>query len=158
MQFEATQQLDKHDVPGATSEAAFTSGARRPAHAVPAAERRRRQRPEAGTKPIDLTYLGRFTLGDRALESEVLALYVKHAPQYLAGLANAATAKAWHDAAHTLKGASRGIGAWRVARCAETAERLRFDTDFDRRTFALDSAAEAMDEAIGFIGTLSDRG
>ena len=61
------------------------------------------------------------------------------------------TAKAWHDAAHTLKGAARGVGAWRVARVAENAERLRFDTDEDRRAFAIDSATEALDEAIGFV-------
>ena len=115
------------------------------------AERRQRTRPDGGTKPVDLVYLGRFTLGNLALEVEVLDLFMVHAPRYLAELGAAVTAKGWHDAAHTLKGAARGIGAWRVARCAEMAERLRFDTDIDRRTFALDSAAEALDEAIGFL-------
>ncbi len=114
-------------------------------------DRRRRSRAEDGVKPVDLPYLRRFTQGDFALEDEVLRLFLKHAPQYLAALRAAGTAKAWHDAAHTLKGASRGIGAWRVARCAEGAERLRFDTDLDRRAFALDSATEALDEAVGYI-------
>jgi len=72
-------------------------------------------------------------------------------------LETAVTAKAWHDAAHTLKGAARGIGAWRLGRCAEAAERLRFDTDIDRRSFALDSAREALDEAIGYIRVLGTR-
>lgn len=114
-------------------------------------ERRLRPRPEDGVKPVDLPYLRRFTQRDFALEEEVLRLFIEHAPKYLASMRTAGTAKSWHDAAHTLKGASRGIGAWRVARCAEGAERLRFDTDLDRRAFALDSAAEALDEAIGYI-------
>lgn len=114
-------------------------------------ERRRRPRPEDGVKPVDLVYLRRFTHGDFALEEEVLRLFVRYAPEYLDALRGAGTAKAWHDAAHTLKGAARGIGAWRAARCAESAERLRFDTDLDRRAFALDNAAEALDEAVGYI-------
>ena len=118
------------------------------------AERRRRQRPDGGTKPIDLTYLGRFTMGNAALESEILELFATHIPRYLETLRTAVTAKEWHDAAHTLKGAARGVGAWRISRCAETAERLRFDTDIDRRLFALDNAAEAVDEAIGYLRTL----
>ena len=115
------------------------------------AERRLRTRPDGGTKPVDLAYLGRFTLGNLALEAEVLDLFMTHTPPYLAALEAAVTAKAWHDAAHTLKGAARGIGAWRLARCAEMAERLRFDTDIDRRAFALDSTTEALGEAIGYL-------
>lgn len=117
-------------------------------------DRRQRPRPDGGTKPIDRAYLGRFTLGDKALEREVLQLFLTHTPRYIADLRCAVTAKAWHDAAHTLKGAARGIGAWRLGRCAEAAERLRFDTDIDRRAFALDSASEALDEAIGYVHTL----
>ncbi len=117
-------------------------------------DRRRRTRPDGGTKPVDLVYLARFTLGNEDLEHEVLDLFILHGPRYLHNLRAAVTAKAWHDAAHTLKGAARGIGAWRVGRCAEAAERLRFDTDHDRRAFAIDSAAEAVDEAIGFLQAL----
>jgi HPt (histidine-containing phosphotransfer) domain-containing protein len=116
-----------------------------------ATDRRRRSRPDGGTKPVDFTYLSRFTLGNEGLETEVLDLFLQHIPRYLSDLKAAVTAKAWHDAAHTLKGAARGVGAWRVGRCAEAAERLRFDTDHDRRAFALDSASEAVDEAIGYI-------
>ena len=114
-------------------------------------ERRQRVRPSDGTKPVDLAYLCRFTLGNSELEREILDLFIAHIPRYMEDLRNSVTAKAWHDAAHTLKGAARGVGAWRVARCAETAERLRFDTDLDRRKFAIDSAVEAVDEAIGYL-------
>jgi len=117
-------------------------------------ERRRWSRPETGTKPVDLGYLARFTLGNQALELEVLDLFSFHAPRYIDDMFSAVTAKGWHDAAHTLKGAARGVGAWRVARCAEMAERVRFDTDIDRRRFALDSINEAMDEALGYLRVL----
>ena len=117
-------------------------------------ERRQRPRPEGGTKPVDLAYLSRFTMGDSALEREVLDLFSLYTPVYMASLRGASTAKAWHDAAHTLKGAARGIGAWRLARTAECAERLAFEFDADRRAFALDSATEALDEALGFIAVL----
>ena len=108
-------------------------------------------RQDAGTKAIDLSYLKRFTLGNRDLEREVLYLFAQAAPGYLRQLREAAHAKAWHDAAHTLKGSARAVGAWRVARAAELAEKLRFGTETDRRNLAVDNAAEALDEAIGFI-------
>lgn len=108
-------------------------------------------REDAGTKPIDFTYLRRFTAGNRDLEWEVLSLFVDAAPQYLKALDDACTAKEWHDAAHTLKGSARAVGAWRVARAAENAEKLRFDIDRDRRDFAVDTAYEAAAEALKFI-------
>lgn len=108
-------------------------------------------REDAGTKPIDFTYLRRFTAGNRELEREVLSLFVDAAPNYLGALGDAVTAKEWHDAAHTLKGSARAVGAWRVARAAENAEKLRFDTDQERRDFAVDTAYEATSEALKFI-------
>jgi HPt (histidine-containing phosphotransfer) domain-containing protein len=108
-------------------------------------------REDAGTKPIDMTYLRRFTGGNQELEIDVMSLFVEAAPNYLKNLDEACTAKEWHDAAHTLKGSARAIGAWRVARAAENAEKLRFDTDQDRRHFAIDTAYEATTEALKFI-------
>ena len=108
-------------------------------------------REDAATKPIDFTYLRRFTLGNQDLEREVLYLFAESAPAYLKSLESACTPKEWHDAAHTLKGSARAVGAWRVARTAEVAEKLRFDTDHDRRAFAIDSAYEAGEEALRYI-------
>lgn len=73
--------------------------------------------------PIDHRHLGRYTLGNRALEIEVLQLFAGQAPLTLADIVAAATDKAWHIAAHTLKGSARAVGAWEVARIAEAAER-----------------------------------
>ena len=74
------------------------------------------------TRPIDLVYLARFTLGNRALEREVLELFAEQAPLYLGQMRTAADDKGWHMAAHTLKGSARAVGAWKVAEAAEVAE------------------------------------
>ena len=113
-------------------------------------ERRRYPR-EANIKPIDFAYLKRFTFGNRELEREVLYLFAQHAPIYIARLKDADTPKAWHDAAHTLKGSARAVGCWRLARAAEAAEKQRFGKDPDRCQFAMDVIAEAADEAIRYV-------
>lgn len=119
-------------------------------------ERRRYQRIDsaAGMWPVDRNFLRRFTLGNRNLECEVLNLFAKQTPTYLANLAQAQTAKDWHDAAHALKGASRSIGAWRLARSAEMAEKITFATELDKRAFALDTTTEAANEVINFIAEI----
>jgi HPt (histidine-containing phosphotransfer) domain-containing protein len=75
--------------------------------------------------PIDWAHLSRFTLNDEALEHEVLALFAMDAPRYLAKMVTARGRKEWIEAAHTLKGSARAVGAWNVAECAEAAESLR---------------------------------
>ena len=78
--------------------------------------------------PIDHVHLGRYTLGNRALEIEVLQLFAGQAPSTLADLAAAHDAKAWHIQAHTLKGSARAVGAWALATAAEEAERAGHDS------------------------------
>ncbi len=75
-------------------------------------------------EPIDHAYLGRFTQGNADLEREVLELFAGMIPRYLDDLRAAATNKAWKDAAHTIKGSAAAVGARRLARFAEMAERL----------------------------------
>jgi HPt (histidine-containing phosphotransfer) domain-containing protein len=70
--------------------------------------------------PIDLKHLGRMTLGDEGLEREVLGMFVKQAARIVEALAVLPP-----DApalAHTLKGAARAIGAFRVAESAAGVE------------------------------------
>jgi HPt (histidine-containing phosphotransfer) domain-containing protein len=73
--------------------------------------------------PVDLKHLRRYTLGDRALEHEVLELFLAQLPATIASLGAASSDRDWHMAAHTLKGSGRAVGAWRIARLAEQAER-----------------------------------
>lgn len=74
-----------------------------------------------GGEAIDLDHLSRMTLGERSLEREVLALFVRQAEILIVKMdvANPGVAAA---AAHTLKGSAVGIGAWPVARAAEAVE------------------------------------
>lgn len=71
--------------------------------------------------PFDLAHLERMTHGDRALAREVLRLFDFQAEKYLAVIATA-DAQLRFEAAHALKGAARGVGAFAVARSAEAVE------------------------------------
>ena len=70
---------------------------------------------------LDVDHLARMTLGDRALEREVLEIFVRQNAMMLARIADAGPARL-AEAAHTLSGSARGIGAWRVAQAAEGLE------------------------------------
>lgn len=104
--------------------------------------------------PIDHAYLSRYTFGNRALELEVLQLFADQAPDYLADLKAATTEKAWRDAAHTLKGSARAVGALVVAERAEKAEALKADPNVATRARAIGLLEEALDEARRYIGRL----
>jgi hypothetical protein len=71
---------------------------------------------------IDVAHLARMTLGDASLEREVLQLFDRQAEMLLARMQMAAAPAAAAAHAHTLKGSSSGIGAWKVARAAEAVE------------------------------------
>jgi HPt (histidine-containing phosphotransfer) domain-containing protein len=77
--------------------------------------------------PVDLMHLRRFTLGNEALEREVLELFAEQAPVTLEHMQLARTERAWRDAAHTLKGSAAAIGATAIARTAAEAEQLKGD-------------------------------
>jgi HPt (histidine-containing phosphotransfer) domain-containing protein len=70
--------------------------------------------------PIDLAHLARMTLGDAALEQQVLGMFATQAASLIAKL-TALPAEAG-ALAHTLKGSARAIGAFRVAERAEALE------------------------------------
>ncbi len=71
---------------------------------------------------LDLVHLARQTFGDRQLERELLALFEKQCLRLLPVLAGGAPVRDRGDAAHTLKGAARAVGAWRIASVAEELE------------------------------------
>lgn len=78
--------------------------------------------PPSFERPIDLVHLARQTLGDRALEREILGLFMTQARALVAKLEMAPAGKSRLDLAHTLKGSARAVGAWRVAEQAERCE------------------------------------
>lgn len=77
---------------------------------------------QADSGPFDLAHLERMTHGDRALAREVLRLFDVQAEKQLAAIEAAANSDARVQAAHTLKGAARGVGAFAVADAAEAIE------------------------------------
>jgi HPt (histidine-containing phosphotransfer) domain-containing protein len=114
--------------------------------------------PAAAGAAIDRTYLARFTMGNDALEQEILELFAAQAPHYLHRLRMAATDADWKEAAHTIKGSAAAVGARHLQRCAELAERvdMRF-ASADReaqRDWALRSIAEATAAACRQIGQM----
>ena len=70
---------------------------------------------------IDTAHLDRMTLGDEALQREVLTLFVRQSTDLVARMATFPADMA--AIAHTLKGSARGIGAFSAAASAERLER-----------------------------------
>ena len=71
---------------------------------------------------LDLVHLARQTFGDRDLERELLALFEQQCMRLLPVLTGSGPAGERGDAAHTLKGAARAVGAWRLAAVADQLE------------------------------------
>jgi len=104
-------------------------------------------------EPVDLAHLARYTLGDRALESEILQLFCAQSLIYLEHLHAAKSDQAWREAAHSLKGSAQAVGAWRVAEAALAAE-IGKGTDAGARTQVLAALEASVAEANGFIRSL----
>ncbi|VIO77592.1 Hpt domain-containing protein [Bradyrhizobium ivorense] len=73
-----------------------------------------------GDGPIDVDHLKRMTLGDPALEREVLTMFSAQSARILGELAALPAEAASH--AHTLQGSARAIGAFAVADAAAKLE------------------------------------
>lgn len=105
-------------------------------------------------KPIDLVHLARYTLGNRALELEILQLFQRQSEIDINRLATAQTDKAWLEAAHTIKGSARAVGAWHVGLLAEAAERLSGDALARHRGDTITKLAEEIGIAGRYIESL----
>lgn len=71
---------------------------------------------------FDRDHLNRYTAGDAALEAELVGLLREQATRCLAAMEAATDANAWKAAAHTLKGAARGVGAFELGEACQRAE------------------------------------
>ncbi len=79
--------------------------------------------PDAPLAVLDLEHLSAMTGGDDALALEVIDIFHHQADIWSRLLDPRLEAASWADAAHTLKGASLGIGALKLAAACERAER-----------------------------------
>ena len=110
--------------------------------------------PRPASRPVDLVHLSRYTLGDLALEREVLELFCTQAALYLERLNQAHTDRDWKDAAHSLKGSAQAIGAWRAAEAARQAEALGGGVLVQLRALHLRGVESAVREAQLYIRKL----
>jgi HPt (histidine-containing phosphotransfer) domain-containing protein len=100
--------------------------------------------------PLDLAHLARMTLGDAALENEVLAMFAAQSASLMDALATLPADAT--DTAHTLKGSALAIGAFRVAEAAEWLElTLRREQDAGEALMALTDAVVETRMAISGI-------
>lgn len=72
-------------------------------------------------RPIDLVHLARQTMGDKALEIEVLQMFARQARGCLQEIASGEADRV-QAAAHRLKGAASAVGAFGVSHAAEAME------------------------------------
>lgn len=112
-----------------------------------------RERPEGA---VDLAHLGRYTMGNRALELEVLDLFVQQAPLTIERLRQAKAEKPWREAAHTLKGSARAVGAWRLADAAAGGERIAGWMEPEAAKSAVAAIEAAYAEVHAFIRALHE--
>jgi HPt (histidine-containing phosphotransfer) domain-containing protein len=103
--------------------------------------------------PIDFEHLSRMTLGDPALECEVLTMFVTQSAKLFDQLATLPPETG--SLAHTLKGSARAIGAFAVA---EAAARLEMALAEGNARAALDGLCDAVAQAQGAIEAFLSRG
>ena len=90
---------------------------------------------------LDRDHLARYTLGDAALEQEVLSLFIGQIPETVTLLRESRDGQSWGRAAHTIKGSAKAIGAWKLAAAAERAERRADQSDdWDRFVYEIEVA------------------
>ena len=104
--------------------------------------------------PLDFEHLSRMTLGDPALECEVLTMFVAQSAKLLDQLM--ALPPEAGALAHTLKGSSRAIGAFAVAEAAARLE-TTLAGQGDARAM-LDGLRDAVAQAQGAIEAFLSRG
>lgn len=73
-------------------------------------------------RPIDLAHLSRHTMGDREVETEVLALFLDQAQAALRQI-DGADVEGRLFLLHALKGAALSVGAFPIAGCVANLER-----------------------------------
>ena len=100
------------------------------------------------SRPIDLAHLARQTMGDRALEQEILKLFVRQALSIRDDLLTA-KGNARLRLAHTLKGSALGVGAFTLA---EAVEGLELEPDNRAK---LNAVSVKVDEVSNFVAAIS---
>lgn len=104
-------------------------------------------------QPIDRAHLARQTMGDHGLECEVLRMFDTMSHVYFGRLETSTSVEDLLRHLHTLKGASAGVGATRIAELARAAEadlRAGMPVNPER----IDDIGMAVEECSAFIAGL----
>jgi HPt (histidine-containing phosphotransfer) domain-containing protein len=99
------------------------------------------------SRPIDLAHLARQTMGDRALEQEVISLFLQQAGQIGEKIVHASSDEC-RELAHRLVGSARGVGAFAIADCADEIQAHPDEQKAKRRL------ARLIDEARDFVAAI----
>ncbi|MGL4325795.1 MAG: Hpt domain-containing protein [Beijerinckiaceae bacterium] len=105
---------------------------------------------DSQSRDIDMGHLARQTAGDRGLERDVLGLFRDQCDRMLAIILQPHEGLAGLNAAHTLKGAALGVGAYRVAEAAAVFEQAQPEN----RGQAIQRLEEAVRDARALIDRL----
>jgi hypothetical protein len=103
---------------------------------------------------VDFDHLETYAAHDAALIDEVLTLFREQAGLWLRLMDPAEGGEGWRDGAHTLKGASLGIGAFQLAEACSAAETAT-GTGLGERGVLFDRVRDALDAALADIAAYS---
>lgn len=103
-------------------------------------------------RPIDLVHLAKQTLGDWALECEVLLMFDEVAANYFRKLEASTSSEELLANLHALKGAASGVGAWGIADMCKLAEHEVREGDINPER--IEDIAMVVQEVSQFIADL----
>jgi hypothetical protein len=108
---------------------------------------------------VDLAHLNRMTGGDSALASEVLGLFREQWDLWVRLLDPTTDTLDWGNAAHTIKGSARGIGAWQLGEiCGQAEEEARTsELTRDQKRGWLNAISNEMDSVIAEIARIEHK-
>lgn len=105
-------------------------------------------------KPLDLDHLQGYTMGNKALEREVLVLFRGQSRIYFGKLSEAGDSDSWRSAAHVLRISASSIGAWKLEMTSQNAENFRFRKRNGNRLRLIAMLAEQIEETNRFIDSI----
>lgn len=99
------------------------------------------------TGAVDFAYLEAYAAGDLSVVDEVLGLFREQAAVWTPLLD--LSVEGWGDAVHSLKGTSRGVGAFALAEACQAAEARGLDVG--AQAARLSAVRDALDAALADI-------
>ncbi len=102
------------------------------------------------TGAVDFAHLEGYAAGDQGVVDEVLEIFREQSEIWVRLLDPAGDAEGWRDGAHTLKGASLGVGAFDLAGVCGEAE-VASGAGEAERIALLERVRNALNAALGDI-------